>query len=881
MTNSANATATKTSATTSAPSVSTCCYLWPAAVGVNTWWSSSANLTTATVITTWIQYNNTIVPGNSTTIYVSNATSFYGSMGGGLYETYTEVGPPTATTTVSGCAYDPVHDPCTRSTTSVVTLRSHSRYAYQTTSISGVPAGLLPLAADLLYGATFIDNATAATFPSQSLTIQSPTPFFQFRGIGLWTSRECVEPVTITSETQYIRTTIEGTLVKTSSFFPTYTSTPLPSGVFLAGGNVLGDNATVARAFPDGDYSDFNFTAWMEGIVSGPTAGMVDAYTFFLDSDLAKFFAAIPYVSEMFTDVDIATCQPLLGGGEPSVHVPVNQLIATSHKTITSAGTLPQPTTADPNPPTTDVPTFTSPVVEPTGGTTVDEPEPGTTTSPNTPPADTTNVQQPQPAPEPTTSSNDEPTNTASPDQPAQQLTAQPVQNGGGPDDSNDADSTPNQQATTALPAQDQNPRPTAQATSTGVGDIIASVIGLVPGAVSGQQADDQEATPPTITIGNNVVTANSALQFVVGSQTLVPGGSAITADGTTYAIPTGGSAIVANGVTTLIDAVSVQVAETPAPQITIGGSAVKADDSGDFVVGSQTLAAGGSAITVDGSTYSLAPSGTALVVNGQTSQIAIPQGSPVTIGVGLATPIASGAYVLPGGETLSVGGSPVTLDGTTYSLALSRSVVIDGVTSPIPAAGGTITGLPDVSQGSITELVLSGTTLLPGSNAVIAGTTYSLPLSGGGIYINGESSALATASPGSPITLPNGVVATPAVVSDVVIGSQTLVPGGLAVTISGTTYSVSGSEVIVAAPLTTYIEDSDDFDSEATATSTRRSSSERTSSPTAMPAGSSQSVTGGSAPSVMTTSGGSRSFGLLDAMCATICSLAFLMCLL
>ncbi|KAK4501408.1 hypothetical protein PRZ48_007217 [Zasmidium cellare] len=969
MTISLNATRTRTSTVTSSASLNTCCYLWPGAVGVNTWWSNSVNLTTATVVTTWIKYNDTIVPGNSTTIYVTNATSFYGSMGGGMISTWSEVGPPISTTTVSGCAYDNVHDPCTQSTTSVVTIRSHSYYAYPTTTISGVPNGLLPLAADLLYGSTYIGNATAATFPSQSLTIQSPTPFFQFRGIGLYTSIECVTPYEVTSTSQYIRTTINGTLVKTTSFFPTYTRTPHPISVAFDGGNVRGDNATIARPFPPGDYSNFNFTAWMEGIETGASAGLVDAYTFQLDDDLAEYFAGIPWLSEMFTDVDIATCQPLLGGGEPSVHVPVNQLIATDHKTITSAGTMPKPTTAEP----TAEPTAESPIVQPTGGDTLDQPEP--TTSPDTQPAETSNVPQPRPEPEPTTPSNDQPANTASPDQPdqpTQQPTALPVENGDEPDDSNNA-------GTTAPPAQAQDPSP-AEPTSANVGDIIASVIGLVPGAGSDQQEegsqqdgqqqegsspgtdsnnqpeqqdggsspdtqpqqqDGQSVAPPAITIGNsvvtantasefeiggqtlapggpaitaagttfeipsdgtaivvngntspinintpqaqaqpvasavtignNVVTANSASEFVVGSQTLAPGASAITADGTTFAIPSGGSAVVVNGVTSPISIPDVQAAQTPAPQITVGGSTIGADDSGNFVVGSQTLAPGGSAITVDGSTLSLAPSGTGLVVNGETSPIDIPQGAPVTIGGELATPVASGAYVLPGGETLSAGGSAVTVDGTTYSLAPSGSVVVNGMTSALPVAGGTITDAP--------ELVLSGTTLAPGSSAVIDGTTYSLPATGGGIYINGESSALPTASPGSPITLPNGVVATPTAVSEVVIGSQTLVPGGSAITVSGTTYSISGSEVVVAAASTTYTEDIDDF--EATATSSRRTSSGRTSSPTITSTEGSESATGADAPSATSTSGASKSIGLLDAMCVAICSVAFLMFLM
>ena len=48
-------------------------------VGINTWYSTSIDVAVATVITTWIQYNGTLVPGNSTTVTATDATSVYGT----------------------------------------------------------------------------------------------------------------------------------------------------------------------------------------------------------------------------------------------------------------------------------------------------------------------------------------------------------------------------------------------------------------------------------------------------------------------------------------------------------------------------------------------------------------------------------------------------------------------------------------------------------------------------------------------------------------------------------------------------------------------------------------------------------------------------------
>jgi len=50
-----------------------CCYIWPKFVGLGEWYTSSVTATVATVITQYIQYNNTVVT-TSTTVYNETAT---------------------------------------------------------------------------------------------------------------------------------------------------------------------------------------------------------------------------------------------------------------------------------------------------------------------------------------------------------------------------------------------------------------------------------------------------------------------------------------------------------------------------------------------------------------------------------------------------------------------------------------------------------------------------------------------------------------------------------------------------------------------------------------------------------------------------------------
>ncbi|KAL6160862.1 hypothetical protein ACJBU6_00006 [Exserohilum turcicum] len=191
----------------------------------------------------------------------------------------------------------------------------------------------------------------------------------------------------------------------------------------------------------------------------------------------------------------------------------------------------------------------------------------------------------------------------------------------------------------------------------------------------------------PTIKIGDSVFSAlpqPTGPSFVVGGQTLVPGGPEITVSGTTLSLASSASFVVIDGVkSTLTNAAPAQIT---APPLTVGDVTFRPlpGTGTAYLIGSILLTAGGS-IVVSGTTISLAPGATALVINGQTSSIS-PQAQPVvtnppllTIGTNTYTAMSGdGTTFVIGGETLTPGGT-ITVDGTTIGLADSATALTYG----------------------------------------------------------------------------------------------------------------------------------------------------------------------------------------------------------
>lgn len=248
----------------------------------------------------------------------------------------------------------------------------------------------------------------------------------------------------------------------------------------------------------------------------------------------------------------------------------------------------------------------------------------------------------------------------------------------------------------------------------------------------------------PVLTVGRNAVTANQQGQFVVGSQTLRPGGPAITADGSTLSLGPGGTIAIINGVTQTI--ANAPIITSP-PVITVGGRVVSATVIGgttQVVLGDNTLAPG-SALTISGTTYSLPATGGGVVV--------IANGATSTLSPGISPVVLDGttAFIFGPGQTLTPGGV-VTVSGTTYSMPANNVIVINGVTStfgssPLTAApeltinGRTYTA---TTRDGTTEFVLApGMTLRPGQAITMSGTTYSLDPQGTALIVNGATSSI------------------------------------------------------------------------------------------------------------------------------------------
>ena len=292
---------------------------------------------------------------------------------------------------------------------------------------------------------------------------------------------------------------------------------------------------------------------------------------------------------------------------------------------------------------------------------------------------------------------------------------------------------------------------------------------------------------------------------YAIAGQTLNPDGFAIVISGTTYSLQTlGGGGVVVNGDAVPLSTLALQTPVLPAP-VVIGEVTATPVASDHYIVADQTFSRGGSAIEVSGTTYSLPPSANNAVVNGQSAPISTIQASrktPATVVIGgiTAIPESSGAYYLVADQTLSPGGSALEISGVTYSLPASgANIVIDGATSVIApthvqtisaVAFGSATAVPLLAGG----YVVGGQVINPGGSAVeISGTTYSLPASGNSVVVDGKTTAIqAISANDTAITLGSQVyTAVAASVTPLVIASQTLIPGGNAITVSDTVFSL------------------------------------------------------------------------------------------
>ncbi|KAI9712277.1 MAG: hypothetical protein M1820_001490 [Bogoriella megaspora] len=191
-----------------------------------------------------------------------------------------------------------------------------------------------------------------------------------------------------------------------------------------------------------------------------------------------------------------------------------------------------------------------------------------------------------------------------------------------------------------------------------------------------------------------------------------------------------------------------------------------------------------------------------AVVVGAKTVSSSIPAQSAnlwtvsphVMIGSLTATPAELSAFGLPGGQGITAGGPSVTISGTTYALAASGAVVVNGQTvSTLPFG---VLSFGRVSFGTIIATAVSSGTYVfsdetisvDGPPVTISGSEYSLSPSDATI-INGHTfstiSAPLTTGPVSAITLGNKAEPLETTrVSGLIVNGQNLYPGGSPITI-------------------------------------------------------------------------------------------------
>ncbi|KAK4957602.1 hypothetical protein LTR10_005569 [Elasticomyces elasticus] len=376
-----------------------------------------------------------------------------------------------------------------------------------------------------------------------------------------------------------------------------------------------------------------------------------------------------------------------------------------------------------------------------------------------------------------------------------------------------------------------------------GVGAIILSALGATstPNADSSSPVNDEDAgaqlldsqTPQTATVGDQVFTvvpeANDPSIIVVANgqttATIAPGETG-TVGGQVVSLAQSASAGIvigsANAAVTLTPGgspagpASLASSSYKLPVITVGSATVSANTASQYVVGTQTLAPGGSAVVVSGTTYSLDSSASVLVANDVTQNLqpdssAANTGSLLVAGGHTFTPDSSSAIVIAG-QTLQPG-SQTVVAGTTYSLDASASAVaINGVTQdlqPVSPATAIFTANGQTfTVGASSALVIAGQTLQPGSEATIAGTTYSLAPSGSALVVNGATQTAQSLAPATSSDAPVFVVNDQAIHEDsssnAIISGQTLAPGSATV-IDGTTYSLEPSATALVVDGTTH----------------------------------------------------------------------------
>lgn len=211
---------------------------------------------------------------------------------------------------------------------------------------------------------------------------------------------------------------------------------------------------------------------------------------------------------------------------------------------------------------------------------------------------------------------------------------------------------------------------------------------------------------------------------FIVGESTTVKVGQTITVDNTPVAIQTTagrveviyGTVVVALGSGNAKPSEWLQTTRkaTPLPPVlTVGSETVVANSRTEYVVWDQTLTPGGAPITLHGTTISLMPSATAVIINGVTSALAP--------NFGYAQTTAAPALTFQG-QTYTINRAGyITLSPGVVLKPGGQPVTIDGTTLSLDYSGTAVViqGSTSRLQPATTVVTLTKTSDLDGSHTV------------------------------------------------------------------------------------------------------------------------------------------------------------------
>ncbi|KAI4273622.1 MAG: hypothetical protein LQ337_004505 [Flavoplaca oasis] len=256
----------------------------------------------------------------------------------------------------------------------------------------------------------------------------------------------------------------------------------------------------------------------------------------------------------------------------------------------------------------------------------------------------------------------------------------------------------------------------------------------------------------------------DSQPRYNVNGQKITPGGSAVMVNGVQYSLDKPATALRSDGRIVPLDSPTISF-----PNLTIEQQTVSAGTESMYTIAEQTLQPEAPAIMVSGTSYSLAKSATALVVGSSTLDLdaSQPESPPLSINGKVYSADARPRLEFKGSEIVA-GGRPVTINNVPHSLDPSATALY---------AGSNIIAISSLTQPS------SGP-----SNSPDIQDTIAAPL----IIIGSITTTLHPSATNRPLTLTiNSTPYTADPQSAIIIDSQTLAPGGPAITINSTRYSL------------------------------------------------------------------------------------------